>query len=460
MKILHYLFGLPPVRKGGVPVYALDLMEGQVKLGMQVEMLIPGPILISSNRVEIKSRKNWKDIPCNRIINPLYIPNAYGINEPDQFMKKVSVDSYLNWFNEAEINIIHVHSLLGIHLEFFKAAEQMKIPIIYTTHDFFGLCPKIDMLKDNMTCDEKDWQQCMTCCSNAYSLRRLWLEQTDLYGVYCKHPFLMEAVHWKGLAGLKDFIRKSGRKHNTSVSDIQEVKEKGEKSEGYIELMKYYRKMFEMIDCYLYNSNQTREIFLEKLGYKYGKILPVMNKGIYDRRKRRSFGKTLRLGYLGSQFEFKGYHFLLGELNRLSDSGRRDFYLNTYIVGEHEEMAYVKNHKPFSREQQEEVFDDMDLLIVPSICRETFGMVVLEAFSVGIPVLVSENVGAKMLIENNSGCGKIFSFQKNHFLDTLIGIYDDRKELDLMNQSILKSNLNLDYMEHVNEVLNVYKEYV
>ena len=40
-------------------------------------------------------------------------------------------------------------------------------------------------------------------------------------------------------------------------------------------------------------------------------------------------------------------------------------------------------------------FKQMDLLIVPSIWKETFSLITLEALSYGIPVLISNNVGAK-----------------------------------------------------------------
>ena len=57
----------------------------------------------------------------------------------------------------------------------------------------------------------------------------------------------------------------------------------------------------------------------------------------------------------------------------------------------------------------------MDLLIVPSLGLETFGMVVLEAFSFGVPVLMSEHVGAKMLVEEMDNVGMVFSFEKGDF---------------------------------------------
>ena len=51
----------------------------------------------------------------------------------------------------------------------------------------------------------------------------------------------------------------------------------------------------------------------------------------------------------------------------------------------------------------EAVFAETDLLVVPSICPETFGYVVLEALSCGVPVLLSGNVGARDILAQGAG---------------------------------------------------------
>ena len=51
------------------------------------------------------------------------------------------------------------------------------------------------------------------------------------------------------------------------------------------------------------------------------------------------------------------------------------------------------------------MYGEIDILIVPSKWKESFGLVVLEALSYNVEVYVSENVGAKDLLYRN----KIFS---------------------------------------------------
>lgn len=486
MKIVHYLFGLPPVRTGGVPRYVLDLAEAQHDLGHEVILLVPGPIGSQRNRIKIKRTKSQTDIPCYRIHQPQYIPNGYGIRCPEQFMLSGSHKVYCDWLMSVSPDVLHIHSLMGLHAELPEAAGRLGIPVIYTTHDFFGLCPKIDLLKNDVFCTETDWTNCGACCQQAYPLKRLRLEQSDIYKLYCRHKGLMDFVH-SGIGNkLKlpfSFHRQnvsdsrinaasdtddiSGNAGNTCVatapgtSSVSQSQPRPETTavSGYPALAAYYRRCFSAIDHFHFNSRQTNEIFLSRLPDITGTVLPVSNKGIRDKRRARTFGHTLRIGYLGSSAVFKGYHYLLDELSLLYESGRQDFYVNTYFP-ENPEIPYIHNHGPFPHSELEKVFDDMDLLVVPSICKETFGMVVPEALSHGVPVLVSENVGARMILNENCREQLIFPIKKGTLSGRLIHFYDHRDTLTQINRAILTGPFDLDYKNHVESVLTMYRELI
>ena len=47
------------------------------------------------------------------------------------------------------------------------------------------------------------------------------------------------------------------------------------------------------------------------------------------------------------------------------------------------------------------IYSDIDILIVPSKWKETFGLITIEALSYGVKVFVSENVGSKDLLQNH-----------------------------------------------------------
>lgn len=453
MKIVHYMFGLPPVRTGGLFRYALDLAAEQKKLGLEVILLLPGAIQSHGNKVAIHYWKKWNTLPCYRIKNPLYIPNGYGVIEPDAFMTPCDKRVYSDWLRKVQPDVIHMHSLMGIHTEFLDAANEENIPIIYTTHDYYGLCPKIDLMKGSQECNACDWSQCSACCFNAYSLKRLRLEQTTLYRMYCSSPFCMTAVHSRLLHNIT-FFRPT---HSNVGTSLQPHAVLPEKVCAFNNLGLYYRRMFSKLDYFLFNSEQTKDVFIQKLGDLSGSVLPILNGAISDHRKKRTFAQTLRLGYLGSSTMQKGISQLIDTLLQLRQSGRTDFYLNTYML-EGIEHTFIRNHMPYDASHLSAVFDDMDLLIVPSIWKETFGMVVVEALSYGIPVLISENVGARMLVKAHPGTGLIFSSTGNELLHALITIYDKRSILTDMNTEILNATINFDFPHHVKDVLSFYSQ--
>lgn len=456
MKILHYLFGLPPVRGGGLPRYALDLMKEQKKIGNDICMLVPGPMKGKQiQQVSIKQWKAYQGVSCYRVINPIYIPNASGINRPREFMPEISANVYREWLRQLRPDIIHVHSMLGIHAEFFEAAKELGITIVYTTHDYFGLCPKIDYLKESENCDNTDWGRCIECCRNATSLKKLRIEQSDIYRKYRESEWFINFVHGIVMKKIKQ-TRKCTSQSETPASECEEREADQRKKREYQSLQAYYIRMFELIDYYHFNSNQTRNVYEKTLGKLCGEVIPVMNRGICDRRKKKEFEDKLRIGYVGTLNTMKGYDYLIRELDQVYENGRTDFCLNTYLLENELERPYIRNHKPFSTEQQKQVYDEMDVLVVPSQWRETFGMVVLEALSYGVPVLVSEYVGAKMLLDAHTNIGIEFLCEKGSLQKVVEKIYDDRGILAKMNQCIIEAQLPLNYTEHVTEICSMY----
>ncbi len=83
------------------------------------------------------------------------------------------------------------------------------------------------------------------------------------------------------------------------------------------------------------------------------------------------------------------------------EKGKR-FSLNVYFRPT-KMSPYIRWNKRYTYMELEKVFDDTDLLIVPSIWYETFGYVVLEALSYGVPVLMSGHVGARDILAQGAG---------------------------------------------------------
>lgn len=469
MKILHYLSGLPPVRGGGMIKYALDLAEAQSKTD-NVYLLLPGEISVyKKKRGKVKIQKSlfWRHIPTFRIQNPLPIPMANGILDTEWYTFPYKGEAYISFLENLQPDIIHVHTFMGLHSEFLEAAQQIEIPVIYTTHNYFGICPKADLMYSDCICIQPG-EACEECCKYAFPRSRIILEQSTLYKIYRQSPFLISALasefckkYFKAFRS--NFPKKQDRKaqaisanENTDYSNIDDITREHRASK-YIKLLSYYQNMFEMITYFHFNSTMTRRLYEERLGKLKGEILGVSNRGIYDRRSVKKVGKKLQIGFLGGDWVYKGKKRLQCAVQELYDNGFSDIELHIYGSTEKEVYAFCKYHNSYTSNELERVFGEMDLLAVPSHEPETFGMVVLEALSFGVPVLVTDKVGAQdILMGSNQTIGVVAEDNIQKLKEAIMDLDKNREKIETMNRNILHENLPIDYIEYVKMVHQMY----
>ena len=88
---------------------------------------------------------------------------------------------------------------------------------------------------------------------------------------------------------------------------------------------------------------------------------------------------------------------------------------------------------------------------MPSIWKETFSLVTLEALSYGVPVLVSENVGAKAIVQEYDD---YFIYQTVDELEQKIReILKDRSRIKQFNQKILRKEWTHDFISHAKDMV-------
>ena len=456
MKILHYIHGLPPVRGGGLLVYALDLAEGEQRMGNEVHLLVPGKF---TTRFEKRTRihsKNWEKFSCHYIINPLPVTEGAGISGVECLAESGDINVYINFLQKISPDIIHMHSLMGIHLAFFQAAKKLSIPILFTSHDYYGLCPKISLLRNGKMCDRNNWTMCAQCMEHIVSQKKVKWKHSDIYYKIKKNKFYHWMEYSKILLPIKKYIKSIIKKDKGENNQV-----KTEGVQGYNALFAYYRQIYEHITYYPFNSNQSREVYESFLGEIRGQVIPITNKRVRDNRRIYTFkDDKLRIGYLSSKQIFKGYPYLEEALEAMYKKGMTGFECHIYFNPQNVHCPYICSHAQYRENDMDAVFKGMDVLVMPSICKETFGMIVLEALSYGIPVIISSYVGAKELLEENQGMGIVIEVEnlKEGLRTELERIYDDRRILSRMNRKICDWDREWDFDKHVIKMIDLYHE--
>ena len=222
-------------------------------------------------------------------------------------------------------------------------------------------------------------------------------------------------------------------------------------AEKFEELLEMYRRLFLMVDAFHFNSQNTADVYRRYLEIpEKSKVIPITHSDIDDHRKQRKYDeRVLTLGFIGSEAPFKGLPMLKDVIGKLNEAGYKErVRLNVYggRVGLDDSLNNVFYKGKFASSKMAHVFDDMDILVVPSICYETFSFVTLEALSFGTVVIVSDKVGAKDLVRRYA---PEFIFDtKDDLLSMLNLLVIDRTSLKKYQENLLKDDWKYSIQEH------------
>lgn len=447
LKILHYFLGFPPYRTGGLTAYCMDLMHAQEQAGDKVIALWPGKInFLFCKKTSVIRRKTLEGIENYEIINPLPVPLDEGIIDCEHYMKDVNESVYEDFFIKIAPDIIHIHTLMGLHKEFINIAKKLNIRVVYTSHDYFGICPKVTLYRNENVCNEDgECRECIKCNQTALSLKQIKILQSPLYRIAKNSSLVKKLRH----AHRSNFYREN------QIPDLKLPDEELRKKQNeYKMLRSYYVEMLANIDEIHFNSSISKNVYLTHFTPKNSRVISLTRKDIKDNRNiKQKSDEKLRIIYLATPQTFKGYKVIVDALDSLWEEGFRNFTLKIYSA--------VKTNKPymevkqngFTRDELPSIFNEADILLAPSIWYETFGFTVLEALSYGVPVIVSDNVGSKDIIGEG---GIVVATGDVNQLKQVIKKLDKNKLQHLKNGV---SNIKIKTMdEHLREIYKLYTD--
>lgn len=423
MKILHYSLGFPPYSVGGLTKYCLDLAREQVRQGHDVSMLWPGRVT-NSDVTKIKEHKDFEMIRSYELIGQNYVPQIYGIADTSLFEIQTNVDEVIEFLDKKRFDVVHFHTLMGLNEAIIDEIKRQKIKMVYTTHDFFGICPKTTLFFDGQTCANNfECEGCQDCNSNALSQKKMKLIQSPMYRSV-KTNSLVERVRKSQKSKKFEEDQKNTGVKDTSLS----AKEK------YKSLREYYLGILDKIDVIHYNSQYMKDVFEKYLDHE-GKVLNIVHSGIQkntDRIKEATDGRMINITYVGAIADYKGYYMLIDVLDSLFAEGYSNFRLNVYGDAP-ENKPFIKVHEPYVSSELSDIMQDADFLV--NLHDVSYGFTVLEAISNGTPVVVTNEVGAKDLVKNNM-TGIICDYDFDSIRDGIKSLLTNNTKLNVMRKNI------------------------
>jgi glycosyltransferase involved in cell wall biosynthesis/GT2 family glycosyltransferase len=365
-RVLHLVHGWPPWSPAGTELYAAWLARRQARLReVAVYARIPDPERAKGETVELLDG----GVRVRLVVNNFTQRDPLSRNALRDRDLEADFARFLDALNP---RLLHVHHLAGHTVSLVGVAARRGIPILYQVQDWWAPCARANLLDAGRhLCSGPGAGKCSAC-----------LPLTRLPPA----PLLNRALYAYRAAAVKRALRK--------------------------------------VDAFVMGSEFIRQSYLD-LGYlwpeaavsiiPYGVEVPASSAGSHPPvRPPRIAGAPLRFGMIGSILPHKGVHLAVAAFAGIDparatlavwgDPSIDPDYTRelTALCGPGTEMR-----GRFADEEKPAVFATMDVLLLPSLGLESFGLVAREAMLYGVPVLASDRGALSDLLEGGEG-GALF----------------------------------------------------
>ncbi len=348
VKVLKVIHGYPPYYMAGSEVYTANFCnEISKKVDLSIFTRIEDEFTKPYNCSE--SRENG--IRIIRVNKP---SRDYTFRSKYQDIRMAKI--FKHYLDEIDPDVVHIGHLSHLTIQIINIIHKKNIPIVFTLHDFWMMCIRGQLIKDDFgLCEATSIKKCKEC-NMKYFTSKVEAEQ--------------EIKIW--------------------LKTLSEVNQK--------------------IDIFIAPSQFLRNKYIE-YGIPAEKIIH-MDYG-FDKESIKSGFKTvsdkIRFGYLGRVIPVKGIALLIESFNEIDHSIAE---LNIY--GKLPNSAnYLKNRGSntaihfkggYSYKEISNVLSEIDVLVVPSIWYENSPLVIHEAFMAKIPIIAS-NIGgiSELVIHKKNG---------------------------------------------------------
>lgn len=320
---------------------------------------------------------------------------------------------YKNILTAFCVDLVHIHHVIGMTYEMFRAAKECNIPIIFTIHDHYTICRSEKLLdyQANICVDCEDNEKCKRCLNIAFDI-----------------------------ANTTDYLT-NWRQKNRDYLNMAEI---------IISPSDFTKNLFAK---YYPEFNQKTKVISHGLDVKRY-VLPENDKS----------GREFRIAFIGGINQSKGSEIITKLVKKSGPN------LKWYLFGGigDRELEYLERDNffkfgPYTREQLPKLLEDnkVDLVCILSIWHETFCYTLTETVAMGIPVLVS-NVGALAERVKQMQCGWIVEDYKNvnailtqidNIQNDTTGYHKCRKHIQELQLKTVQDMAN-EYVDIYNEVIN------
>lgn len=331
-------------------------------------------------------------------------------------------------------DVVHVGHLNHLSTSLLTEAARREIPIVYTLHDFWVMCPRGQFMQTHPENPEEIWASCdgqedRKCAERCYAR----------YFSGAPHESIEDIRYWS------EWVRRR---------------------------MSHVREMAGLVDLFIAPSRYLLNRYRDEFGIPAGR-LRYLDYG-FDRARlqgrRRVPGESFTFGYIGTHIPAKGVHQLLDAFGRIQ--GRAQLRIWGRPRGqETESLRQIATQLPNSSSVSwlheyrnenivNEVFNRVDAIVVPSVWVENSPLVIHEALGAGVPV-VTADVGGMVEYVGHELNGLVFRHRDPQSMAAQMQRLVDEPALAIRlgARGYLQSESGEipDIQDHVREVERIYE---
>lgn len=428
MKILKVIHGYPMRYNAGSEVYSQTLCLG----------------LADHHEVHVFTREEDSFAPDYRLRvehdpdNPAI--TLHVVNNPrnkDRYRAAGIDQRFAEVLDRVQPDVVHVGHLNHLSTSLLREAANREIPIVYTLHDYWLMCPRGQFMQmfpedpDNLwaACDGQEDRKCAERCYARY------------FG-----------------GGPEDF-----------ESDT------GYWTDWVARRMKHVREMVELVDVFIAPARYLHDRYRDAFGLPARKLV-YLDYGFARERmagRKRTEGEPFTFGYIGTHIPAKGIHDLIRAFGMLRGDARLRIWgrpngqetkalkaiAASLPPGVAERVEWLSEYR--NQEIVQDVFDKVDAIVVPSVWVENSPLVIHEAQQARVPVITA-NAGGMGEYVHDEVNGLLFEHRSHASLAQQMQRFVDDPELAarLGARGYIDSLTGdiPDVVEHVRDVEAIYAQ--
>lgn len=427
MRILHAIHDFLPRHQAGSEIYAFELGRETAR---RHEVTVLCADFDPSRPHGHVSWRLHEGLPVVEVVNN-WVCDSFA-----ETYRPPVVGSHVGHVLHAlQPDVLHVHNLLNLTFDLPEMARRQNIAVVATLHDYTLVCASGGQRvhrAEHHRCDVIDAARCARC--------------------FRESPFYTQMSYANAAAAAPGPLYRAARRVARAFPVLTARAAELTRRVGGVAVtpadiearLTAAREVFAHVDLFVAPS--------ESIGLQYARLgIPAAKIRISDYgfvplagRARAPNGARLRIGYVGTLVWHKGVHVLIDAVRNLApDRYELRIFGDTRVFPDYAAElraqaggAPIRFMNAFTRDQTAAIYEQIDVLVVPSLWLENSPLVIHEAYMAGVPVVGSRIGGIADLVADGSNGSLYEPTSSRELTAALQALIDDPDRLEHFRRTL------------------------